>query len=354
MYHHGGEIYDRQITYDFSVNTNPFGMPDSVRAFLQSEEALACAYRYPENGNGRLAEAIAHKEHVKPGQIVCGNGASELIYAVFRSFNPGKLLLCAPCFSEYGQAADICGWSTAYYVTSEEHNFQIRRDILEQIGKENPDLIILCNPSNPVGNCISQPLLEEIVRYACEHNIRLLIDECFLSFLQDEKKRTVKQYMTQAGQTDTDLMVLKAFTKIYGLAGLRLGYLILSEEATACRIKRQLPDWNVSSLAQQAGVLSLAEDHYLENTRTFVRKERKRVGERLGKLGFQVYPGEAGFLFWKGPAGLKEALLCDKILIRECNNYTGLSCGEKNAYYRTAIRSTRENDTLLEALQRFR
>lgn len=352
MYHHGGEIYDRKIAYDFSVNTNPFGMPDSVRAFLQSGEALACACRYPENGNGKLAEAIARKEHVKPGQIVCGNGASELIYAVFRSFGKGRVFLCAPCFSEYEQAADVCGWSTAYYVAKEEHNFQIQQDILGRLKQEKPDLIILCNPSNPVGNCISQPLLGEIAQFAWKQNIRLLADECFLSFLQDEGKRTVKQYMAQEGGTDTDFMVLKAFTKVYGLAGLRLGYLVASDEETAQMIRRQLPDWNVSSLAQQAGILALAEGNYLSHTKMFVKEERKRMERKLGELGFRVYPGEADFLFWRGQRGLKEKLLCDNILIRECNNYTGLSCGGESAYYRTAIRKRQENDILLEALRK--
>jgi threonine-phosphate decarboxylase len=351
-YHHGGEIYGQAITYDFSVNVNPLGMPKCVQAFLTSEQAIYYAGIYPQNGNEQLAEAISQKNGIKKEHIVCGNGASELIYALFAALPPQKVLLCAPGFSAYEQAAALYGWEIIYYDTKEEFQFQIKEDIVDLIKESKPELIVLCNPANPVGNCIKPDLLEEIVDNICSRGTKLLIDECFLDFLDSGRGRSAQRYFDKVNNTaHATIMILKAFTKIYAMAGLRLGYLFASDNRIADSIRYRLPEWNVSTIAQQAGMLALADDNYLEQTRDFIKKERFYLEKKLRELALTVYDGEANFILWKARSGLKEILLEQGILIRDCSNYRGLAnVKDGQTYYRTAIRSPEENEKLFQAL----
>lgn len=357
MYHHGGEIYGQTIVYDFSVNLNPLGMPEQVQDFLTSSEVIHYSGIYPQNGNEQLAEAIAQKEAVRSGQVICGNGASELIYAVFSALPPGRVLLCTPGFSEYEQAAKAYGWEIIYYETKEKDGFQIHDEILELLKESKPELTVLCQPSNPVGNCIRSKLLEQIVKTLDMQGGRLFVDECFLDFLPDGEMRTVKKFFDKAGNPQNEgnektVFILKAFTKIYSMPGLRLGYLLSSSEEVAECIRKKLPDWNVSSIAQQAGLLALADGNYLKKTRELVWAERKYLVVNLKQLGVTVYDGEANFILWKAQSGLKEILQERGILIRDCSNFRGLETSEDSmTYYRTAVKSRVDNDVLIGALK---
>ena len=123
-----------------------------------------------------------------------------------------------------------------------------------------PYLIFLANPNNPTGACILFDLLSQIVSLCFEHRITLVIDECFIEFTKRKNESLIKiaihsQY----------LIVVRAFTKIYGIPGVRLGYLASSEKMVSC-LKKQLPEWNVSLLAQYAGAAALQEDEFVQKT----------------------------------------------------------------------------------------
>ena len=369
MYRHGGDIYEQEVEYDFSVNVNPLGMPERVLRFLGSDRALYYAGIYPQNGNGMLSAVIAEKEGVAVERVVCGNGASELIYAVFAALKPQNVLLCSPTFSEYGQAAAICGCDIIYYETKESSQFRVQEDFLRQMETEKPALIVLCNPSNPVGSCIMPELMDKIVYTAGQFGACLLVDECFLPFLKEHETLSAKRYLERIPVFHNDaahnpahisdgvrvgtpsVIVLRAFTKFYAMPGLRLGYLITSDGELSDKVRSVLPDWNVSSIAQQAGMLALTETEYENRTRDFLQTEREYMRTGLVRLGATVYDGCANYLFWKGKAGLKERLVQSGILIRDCSNYHGLAQTEDGmCYYRTAIRLRAENDRLLELL----
>lgn len=349
MYHHGGEIYHQKIKYDFSVNTNPLGMPQKVKDFLSTEKAIYFSTVYPENQSGILMERIAKKEGVLPNQVVCGNGASELIHSVFSALPRGKVLLVIPGFSEYERAALIYGWDVIYYEMKEEMDFVIGEDILESIENNQPDLVVIVNPSNPVGNLISNTLLKKIVDMSGEFGGQVLIDECFLPFIEESERLSAKKYMNQVqSKRAGNCIILRAFTKIYAMAGIRLGYLILADAELADDIRNRLPDWNVSSIAQQTGMLALEEENYLTETRVYLQRERKWLADSFKKLGFQVYPGEANFILIKGKKGLKEKLIEREILIRDCSNYKGLeSVDGETCFYRIAVRKHEENEVLI-------
>ena len=143
-----------------------------------------------------------------------------------------------------------------------------------------------------------------------------------------------------------NLIIVRAFTKIFAIPGVRLGYLISSNQEILDRIRMQLPEWNISSLAQAAGIACAKEMEFVERTIAFVDKERAFLTEGLKKFGFKVIPSSTNFIFFYTEKELYEPLLQRGILIRDCCNFRGL----KKGYYRIAVKTREENQTLLKVI----
>ena len=171
----------------------------------------------------------------------------------------------------------------------------------------------------------------------------LIIDECFNGFLDDPEGHTMKGFL---GEYE-NLIILKAFTKLYGMAGVRLGYCLCADGEVAEALKKAGPPWNVSNLAQAAGIAALAEvEHVAEGIKT-VKEEREYLKDALLWMGFSRVYGDANYLLFNGPVGLDESMRERGILIRNCDNYHGLGKG----WYRIAVRKHEENQELIENLK---
>ena len=182
---HGGDIYRHPDVIDFSVNTNPLGAPESVKRAVQ--ESVAKIEHYPDVRCEALREAISGFEQVNMEEILCGNGAAELFFAAVQAVRPQKALVTAPSFSEYEEALRSVGAEVEYYYLCEEDNFQIREDYVDKLSEEI-DMIFLCNPNNPTGQTIDRDMLIKILDRCKKQNIVVILDECFLEFL-DEPNR---------------------------------------------------------------------------------------------------------------------------------------------------------------------
>lgn len=204
-------------------------------------------------------------------------------------------------------------------------------------------MVFLCNPNNPTGRLIPLPLLEQILQYCAAQGARLFLDECFLNLTEDGV--SAKSLLA----AHPELLILKAFTKSYGMAGIRLGYCLCADNALLRRMAAASPPWNVSSPAQSAGVAALAERDFLQRTLSLVRTERRWLTDNLTALGFWVCPSHANYLLFRGPLGLREGLLQQGIAIRGCGNYNGLGDG----WYRIAVRPHGENEALITATRQF-
>lgn len=345
---HGGDIYSTKITYDFSVNTNPLGMPKEVRDFLKSDEAIFYAQVYPEEGSRTLRRSLSEKWDVTAEQVVSGNGVSELLHALFGANKPGKVLLANPCFTEYEKIAKLYGHQIISYDTKKESGYQVQEDILSLIEKEKPEIIMLCNPGNPIGNMIPKQILDDIVKLAEDNKMTLAIDECFLPFVCKDALSAICQYRDSFEKGR--LIVFRSFTKIYAMAGLRVGYMVSSDIKLARDIKEKLPTWNVSSIAQQAAMLALSCDAYVDETRKAIAFLRYELQTALEELGLSVIGGVANYITFLAPKGLKDFLLKQGILIRECDDYKGLACDNKMSYYRIAVSSPEMQIRLVDAL----
>ena len=337
---HGGDIYGREIRLDYSANTNPFGTPEGICDAIR--EAVPQLHRYPDPYCRSLVSAISAHEGVDPEFILCGNGAAELIFSWCEAVRAASALEPAPTFSEYGRAFARLGGEMHFYPLRPENGFRPGPDLTEQIARERPQAVFLCNPNNPTGQLLPPALLEEAVELTGKLGIRLFLDECFLD-LTDGGQSLIPRLAEHP-----HLTILKAFTKSYGMAGVRLGYVLSADRALLEAMSATVQPWNVSTVAQRAGVAALREDAFLEHTRALIRQERPVLKQGLEALGLKVFPSDVNFLLFSGPVGLDEALLREKIAIRSCGNYPGLSEG----WYRIAVRLPEQNRQLLEAMKR--
>lgn len=340
---HGGDIYRNVVELDFSANINPFGMPESVEQ--AAIKGIRESIHYPDTQCSELKKAIADKEKVQADWIVCGNGAAEVIFQLVLAKKPKQALLIYPTFLEYEQALQAVGCQIQKTYLTKENGFRVTRDILEQI-TEKMDLMFLCNPNNPTGETVEPELLTAIIDRCKEKKVLLVIDECFQDFLMEEEQDSRKEIL----KDNPDLFLLKAFTKMYGMAGLRLGYGICANEEFKKQMAQVTQPWNVSIPAQMAGIAACGETDFVKRTREYVALQREYLKEELDKLGFIVYPSKANYLFFEGPKGLYEECLKNKVLIRSCANYDGLD----DTYYRIAVKSKDDNETLIQILQRIK
>lgn len=335
---HGGNIYQYENCLDFSANCNPLGTPEGV--IQAAERSLAYIYAYPRVGCIPLREAIGAYEGVLPEQIICGNGAADLIFSLCRAVKPKEALIPAPTFAEYEQALNSEDCRVSHYFLREEEGFRMQRGFLEALHKDL-DMVFLCNPNNPTGILTDREFLMEILKKCREFGIWLVVDECFLDFVKYPGEYTLKEQLSDY----PNLFLLKAFTKRYAMAGIRLGYGMSGNEELLEKMASVTQPWNVSTVAQEAGIAALKEKDYVERGRQLVFRESEYLQTELKKMGFTVFPSQANYVFFKGPEDFFDSCVKEGILIRDCSNYPGLSKG----YYRIAVKTHEENKKLVEA-----
>lgn len=337
---HGGDLYGYEIKLDFSVNTNPLGTPASVvRAVMESADQLC---QYPDPRCRELTAALSVYEGVAEDHILCGCGAAELIYAYCGVMGGGGALLTAPTFSEYASALDAAGCETVYFPLQEEDGFAVTEAFSKKVEETSCQVVFLCNPNNPTGRLISPEVLQAICEICRKRGIKLFVDECFLELSDVGRSASLAGILGKF----PNLFLLKAFTKSYGMAGLRLGYCLCGDHALLSAMSHRVQPWNVSLLAQRAGVEALKEEDYLKEARRLIQRERSVLSNNLEKLGFSVFPSQGNYILFKSKIPLYGPMVERGILIRDCRNYMGLGEG----FYRVAVKRPEENKQLVEAL----
>lgn len=307
------------------------------KAIIDSLRMASC---YPDCVMAELRKKIAEKEFgAEADEVILGNGASELIYAICQYLKPEKALVTAPSFREYEAGIQISGGEVLYESLDAEADFIVTERILERITPE-VKLLFLCSPNNPTGQVLEKELLTKVAKVCEETGTFFCLDECFLPFMEEEESYTMKNELRRFPH----LMILKAFTKIYGMAGIRFGYLLSSNVELLDNIREVMQPWNVSIPAQAAAMAALEEDEYILKTKKLIAKERRYLLEELKKLGVRVIgKPAANFIFFQDKADLAERFLERGVLIRTCSNYAGL----KEGYFRIGVRSPEENRALI-------
>jgi len=335
---HGGDVYAQDIRLDFSSNVNPLGPPERVISAIQ--DAARLVRQYPDPYCRELTASISAHEALPKAFILCGNGAAELIYAYCDALRPKKAMELAPTFLEYGAAACHFG-AKILRVPLAPPDFLPDERLPDALRAEKPDVLFLCSPNNPTGRTLGRTLLEQVLALSAAQGTRVFLDECFLDFT-DEKSAKDLLFRYE------NLLILKAFTKNYALAGVRAGYCLSADRRLLSEMAACTQPWNVSILAQAAGEAALKEPDWVQKAKAVIAPERARLTRELQRLGFTVCASEANYLLFSAPAGLDRALLREKIAVRSCENYPGLGPG----WYRIAVRLAEENEALLDALRR--
>lgn len=337
---HGGDLYGGDVLVDFSANINPLGTPLSVRQAVA--DSVSSLFHYPDPYCRRLVAAIAEFESVPSSYILCGCGAAELIFSYCAALKPKKAVEFAPTFAEYSTALEAQGCDMQRYFLLAESNFMPDERYLQYLEETDAEVVFVCNPNNPTGQLLGRDYLEKMLFLCRKKGIRLFVDECFLDLTDYEEEISMKVFLRE----HPEIFILKAFTKSYGMAGLRLGYCLCSDEMLLTKMSNGVQPWNISTPAQVAGVAALKEQDFLEKARDLIREERQWLSEKIAAMGIAVYPSQVNYLLLHSELPLKELLMESGIQIRDCSNYHGLAPG----WYRIAVKAHEENIKLVDAL----
>lgn len=340
---HGGDWAGYRAQYgqdalDFSANVSPLGLPQGVANAIAA--ALPHADRYPDPLCRALRAKLAPHEGIPAESILCGNGAADLIFRLAWAAKPRTALVTAPTFAEYAAALESAGCAVRRHFLQAKVDFAVTDSILSFITPE-VDMVFLCQPNNPTGQLASPALVEQLLHRCEVCGAVLVVDECFLDFLPEGDALSAKRLLHSP-----NLVILKAFTKLYGMAGVRLGYCICSDEARLARMQAAGQPWAVSGLAQAAGIAALDETDYVSRVRALIAAQRPLLANGLRALGLRVIEGRANYLLFQAPETLGDALKHKGAVVRSCGNYPGLSA----CWYRTAVRTETENRQLLQLL----
>ncbi len=352
---HGAEVYGasqesgfqiRDIL-DFSSSVNPLG--PSKKALAATEAAFRYIPAYPDSNSTQLREVIAnHYSGVTKDNIVVGNGSTELMYLFAEAFlkRGEKALMPAPTFGEYESAVRKTGESVKFVRLGS--SFQVEAEAFKS-AMAGCKLLFLCNPNSPTSKLIPQTTLTELLETALAQDILVFLDEDFLEFVDDEKTLSM---IPKIGKYP-NLFVLRSFTKIFGLTGLRVGYGITSKDIADVLLCAKIP-WNVNCLAQAAAVAAVEDQEHLQVTWELIKKEKAWLQQELGAIkSFSFSPPDANFFFIDiretglTANALKHRMLKQGILIRDCSSFVGLN----EFYIRVAVKTHEENQCLIEAFK---
>ncbi|MDI6716330.1 MAG: threonine-phosphate decarboxylase CobD [Actinomycetota bacterium] len=345
---HGGNIeqlakrlgFEHGQLIDFSSNINPFGPSEKVIAAIrQSIERVA---DYPEQRAESFVEAVAQMIGVKEENVVAGNGTIELLYLIPQVFKVKSALLVVPSFTEYELALRNAKSNIKRRValTSKKAVGIIKK------GLKGIDIAIMGNPNNPCGYIFEK---EELIRIIDENpGCLFVIDEAFIDFLRD---KAAVSLVKEAANRD-NLIVLRSLTKIYSIAGLRIGYMVASS-TNAKRVSEAKYPWSVNSVALAAGLSALKDERFVNDSVSVIEEEAKRLYNEISKIkGLMAYKPSANYIMVKLENGITAAQLQKEMLkygivIRDCSTFIGLN----DYYFRIAVKKPQQNNKMLNALK---
>ncbi len=328
---HGGNIYDLaqrlgchpSEILDMSSNMNPLGPPPDLVTFLQ--ENIKTIALLPEVDANTIVNMFAGRYNIDPEQVIAGNGTTQFIYSIPRVLETKRALIFGPTYADY---ADACAmhhipydYSTAGESVSFEHDI---KSAAQQI--RGHDTVFICNPNNPTGNIISRADLEELCKSHADVNF--IIDESYLMFVDGSNKQSMIR------STLPNVMVLNSMSKFFTIPGLRIGFLI-SSPVIIKKFRTYLLPWSVNSLAQMAVQYLMKQttqvQTFIENTLKFISQERDILFETFkNSSAIKLFPSTTCFILARlygnlTADSLGNHLAHDRILIRNCSNFSGLS-----------------------------
>ncbi len=288
--------------------------------------------RYPDDNCSKLRELLSKQLGKDENELLFGNGSSELIELVMKAYLEygERVITISPTFSMYKLYTIINKGLYDEYPLDHMQNLNVE-GFIDFIKVKKPKIIILSNPNNPTGTLIGK---EDIIKIIEASDCMVILDEAYIEFADLDIQIDTRLYQ--------NLIVLRTFSKAYGLAGIRLGYMVAHEE-TIQYINRVRAPYNINSLTQALALEAFEKQEVISNNIALMKSERERVRQKLEGLGLSPFPSQTNFIFFKGPEELND-LGRKKVLIR------GFS-GDLSGYFRISIGKPEENHIAIKAIE---
>lgn len=349
---HGGNIYELAKTLgcsvtdiiDMSSNVNPLpplpALLDHLKNNIHTIKAL------PEVDAKSITDAFAARYEIHADQVIAGNGTTQFIYAIPHILSTKRALILGPTYSDYADACRLTGAQYDYLITEESAAFSPDIDaVIERT--EGYDTVFICNPNNPTGVLIDVTDLHRLCRMYPE--VFFVIDESYLPFVDDYVQHSIIQFDLP------NVLILNSMSKIFRIPGLRIGFLISSLNIIL-KFKPFLLPWTVNSLAQTAVDYLMKHkkqvNAFIEQTVKFIEIERNKMAEAFADTtGIKLFPSTTSFMLGKLSKNMTAESVCaalsrDRILIRNCSNFAGLS----DKFFRISLKTSEINQMLVEKL----
>lgn len=341
------EKYQLAHVIKMASNENPFG--SSKLAKESMVQNVGNAFRYPQAGNPRLVKAIANyyqKKYpfISEKQIFAGNGSDEIIDLLFRTLTvPGKhnAVMFKPCFGLYSTQAKVqnCEIRTAPLKEDFSFDFEGLRALID----ENTALCFVTSPDNPSGRLADR---KELLAFAksLPETCLLVVDEAYIEFAGKEEDCSIIGELASF----ENVAIMRTFSKVYGLAGMRIGYIFVPEAVADYLWRIRLP-FSINILAQEAAVCALQDEEFKQKTITHTMAERANMAKALQEFGCKVYPSHSNFIMFE-PAVLSAKEVCQKLLERGIIVRALASYGLSHLV-RVSIGTAEENTMFLSAMR---
>jgi threonine-phosphate decarboxylase len=340
---HGGNADDFGISgrLDFSSNINPFGPPDY--ALAAARESLARINRYPDARQTVIRRSFSAWLGAGAEQMVFGNGAGDLIPAIFAALAPTRVIVTHPTFSEYELRARAAGLPVLGVPSNPLRRFGFDIDGIEKILSRG-DLLVICQPNNPTGAAWRAEEISRVAEACLGAGGYLLADECFIKLSHPR----LPSCLPLTGRRTT--VVLRAITKDFSAPGLRVGFTV-SHPDIARRIRENLQTWPLNCVGESFAVACAGNpEPFLGNSAIGIAALREKLIMDLRDLGFAPNTGHANFLLVRSDREsadmIFERALKRSVLIRKCDNFPTLD----GRYFRVAVKLGPDNASMLSAL----
>jgi len=320
-------------------NENPLGV--SPKAVAAMKRIICAANRYPDSSCFYLKKKLARYYGLKPENFIIGNGSDELIDIVVKTFaeKDQTVLTADTTFLEYEIIARVNGCKV---VTAPLKYFKYDLEALKRKIDKQTKVIFIANPNNPTGTYVTERELEEFIELLpC--NVLLVLDEAYDTFIDVNDFPKSLKYIKK-----DNIILLKTFSKAYGLAGLRIGYAIADPQTTSCMEKVRQP-FNVNLLAQAAAQAALDDKKFLNRTKKLVLEGKDYLYDNLKKMGLAYVPSVANFILVdvaRPGLDLFKDMLRLGVIVRDMKQY-GL-----NNFIRVTIGTKKENERFIRVLKK--
>ncbi|MGD8268230.1 MAG: aminotransferase class I/II-fold pyridoxal phosphate-dependent enzyme [Desulfobacterales bacterium] len=350
---HGGNIYqlarelgcDPTEIVDMSSNVNPLGPPPELMDHLKAH--LGCIKALPEVAAESMERMFADHNRIDANQVMAGSGTTQMIYDLPRALEMREALIVGPTYVDYADGCRLGNVACRFAHARESDHFKVDADRLrEQIAPV--DAVYICNPNNPTGQLIDADAIREL----CQDFPRqqFIVDESYLPFVKHHAHHSLLR------DRPANALVLTSMSKIFRIPGLRVGF-IVGEAGAIQRLRHLAPPWSVNSLAQTAVRFLLTNEplsrNFIARTQAFIAAERGFMIDALAALtDLRIYPSHTSFFILRLPEPYRAVAVCralsaDRILVRDCTNFEGLS----ERFVRISLKTTDVNRQCVALLQ---